>query len=267
MMRRGLRTGRERPAAGGGGEGVLTVSALTQQVKLLLERDLGQVAVTGEISKLIRAQSGHLYLTLKDAGAVLDVVLWRSAAARLSFAPAEGQAVVARGALTVYEPRGRYQLVATSLQPAGRGALQEKYEALVQKLRAEGLFAAEHKQPLPALPSAVGVVTSPTGAAVRDIIKILRRRLPGARIVLSPCLVQGAEAAPDIVAALDRLERWGGCDVIIVGRGGGSLEDLWAFNEESVARAIFAALPLGFVSAAMRTLVSTKITTRRSRCE
>lgn len=258
-MRRGLRgssprlsynfesdaEGPARPRApGGGGEGEgeapWTVTQLTRRIKGALEGAFARVMVEGEIGSLTRAASGHLYITLKDAGATLDVVMWRSAASRLRERIEEGMQVVVRGAVTVYAPRGRYQLVAHAIRPLGRGDLQARFEALVARLADEGLFEAEHKRPLPPWPKTIGVVTSPTGAAVRDIIKVLRRRMRGARIVVSPCRVQGERAAAEIVAALDRIEAWGGCDVLIVGRGGGSLEDLWAFNEEAVARRVFA---------------------------
>ncbi len=220
---------------------MLSVAAITRRIRTLLEGSFPRVAVEGEIGQVTRARSGHLYLTLKDETAVLDVVCWRSTASRLAVSPTEGMRVVARGEVTVYEPRGRYQLVATSLRPAGEGALRARFEALVARLRGEGLFDPEQKKPLPALPGTVGIVTSPTGAAVRDIIRILRRRFPPVRIVLSPTVVQGSGAAEAVAAAMARLDRWGGAAVMIVGRGGGSLEDLWAFNEEAVARAIFAA--------------------------
>ncbi len=216
----------------------LTVTQLTRQIKSTLE-SLPRVLLEGEIGSLTRARSGHLYLTLKDGNAVIDVVMWRSAATRLRFEPAEGEKVLVRGELSVYEPRGRYQLIASSMRPVGAGDLQAKFERLVEQLRAEGLFEPTHKKALPPMPRTVGVVTSATGAAVRDIVKVLKKRAPGVRVVVSPCVVQGKEAIPQIVAALERIDRWGECDVLIVGRGGGSLEDLWAFNEELVARAVF----------------------------
>lgn len=240
-MRGGLRGLRRQAEEPGDERRPLSVSALTRSIKTLLEGGLGRVAVEGEIANLKRAASGHLYFSLKDEYAALDVVMWRSAAAKLRFEPRDGERAEARGEITVYEPRGRYQLAASSLAPVGKGDLRRRFEELVEKLRAEGLFAPEHKKPLPEAPGTVGVVTSPAGAAVRDIIKILRRRMPGVRIVLSPCAVQGAAAAEEIAAALGRLDAWGGCDAIIVGRGGGSQEDLQAFNEEVVARAVFAA--------------------------
>lgn len=219
----------------------LSVSALSRRIKMLLEGSVGRISVTGEIGNLTRASSGHFYLALKDEHAVIDAVMWRSAAAKLTWEPAAGQEVIARGEVTVYEPRGRYQLVISSLKPLGKGELQLRFEALVKKLRAAGLFDPAHKKSLPALPTTIGLVTSPTGAAVRDMIKVLKRRLPGVKIVLAPCRVQGRGAADEISAALEQLDSWGKCEVIIVGRGGGSPEDLWAFNEEVVARTIWQA--------------------------
>lgn len=242
-MRRGLRA-RSEPSTSLfdiDTESPLSVAQLVRRIKGQIEDHVGRVTVEGEISRLTKASSEHLYLTLKDADAVIDVVMWRSGAARLRFLPEEGGRVVVRGEVTLYERRGQVQLVASSIQPVGKGDLRQQFEELVARLRGEGLFDPENKVPLPPMPRTVGVVTSRTGAAVRDIIKVLRRRMPSVRIVLSPCLVQGEGAAPDIIRALQRLDGWGGCDVIIIGRGGGSAEDLWAFNEEAVARAVVAA--------------------------
>lgn len=236
--RHGLRI--PRPEDSSAGEGALSVHQLTRRIRSLLEGEVGRVTVEGEIGGLTRAASGHLYLTLKDEHAVLDVVMWRSAAQSLRTIPAEGARVLIRGEITVYEPRGRYQLVAQSIRPAGKGDLQAQFEAMVARLREEGLFDPAHKQPLPSMPGTIGLVTSPTGAAIRDLLKILRKRMPGARIVLSPCVVQGQNAPGDVVRALNAIDSWGACDVLIVGRGGGSAEDLAAFNDEAVARAIFA---------------------------
>jgi exodeoxyribonuclease VII large subunit len=227
----------EEPAAA---ERPATVSEITREVKELLEGRVGRVWVEGEVSNLSRPRSGHLYFTLKDEHAAIGCVMWRSSARRLRTEVADGLRVSVRGAVSVYEPQGRYQIVCDSLRPFGVGELQRRYEELVARLEAEELFAAVHKQPLPAYPRTVGLVTSPTGAAVRDMIRILRRRLPGVRIILSPCRVQGEAATPEIVAALQRLDRSGLADLILIGRGGGSLEDLWCFNEEAVARAVFA---------------------------
>lgn len=219
----------------------MSVTALTRRIKWALEEGIGKVLVEGEVSGFRPAASGHVYFSLKDEHSLIDAVLWRSSAAKLPFIPRDGERVVAKGEITVYEPRGRYQLVVTSLQPAGAGDLQRRFEELKAKLEAEGLFAYSRKKPLPAAPRTVGLVTSATGAALRDMMKIFKRRAPGIRLVLSPCLVQGKDAAADIVRALRELDAWGETDVIIVGRGGGSIEDLWPFNEEIVARAIASA--------------------------
>lgn len=243
-----MRGGLRHPHRGGGlfdtpaaDEDCLSVSQLTRRIKSVLTDGIGRVTVTGELSAVKRAPSGHVYLTLKDEGAVLDGILWRSSAAKLRFEPEIGQSVLAKGELTVYEPRGRYQLTIRSLQREGQGNLQAQFEALVRALREEGLFDPKHKQPIPPRPETIGVVTSEGGAALRDIIKVARRRCPGVRIVVSPCVVQGPGAPEAIVRALKAIDRWGGCDVLLVGRGGGSAEDLWAFNTEPVARAIFEA--------------------------
>lgn len=227
------------PARKRDGEDTLSVGELTRRIKHLLEGSVGPVAVEGEVSGLKASPSGHVYFSLKDKEALIDAVIWRSAVARIKNPPRDGDKVVARGRLAVYEPRGRYQLVVTSFAGGGdKGDLWKKFEELKERLAAEGLFAPERKKPLPAAPKTLGIVTSPGGAALRDMLKILKRRAPGLGIVVSPCLVQGAAAPADIVGALERLERWGGADLVVVGRGGGSLEDLWPFNDEAVARAI-----------------------------
>ena len=191
------------------------------------------------------AGSGHLYFTLKDAGAQLRAVCFRNQARYLKFKPQDGMAVVARGRLSVYEARGEYQLYVEYLEPAGLGALQLAFEQLKQKLAAEGLFDAARKKPLPVLPRTVGVVTSPTGAVIRDILRVLRRRFRNMNVLLYPVKVQGEGAAADIVGGIEYFNRQRSVEVMIVGRGGGSLEDLWAFNEEAVARAIAAsAIPV-----------------------
>ncbi len=214
----------------------VSVSELTRTIQVVLEQSIGAVAVSGEISNFKEHTSGHRYFTLKDAGAQIQCVMWKSRA--LSFRPADGMKVVARGRVTIYPPRGNYQLDCTSMQPLGIGDLQMAFEELKRRLFEEGLFAIEYKKPLPQFPSKIGVVTSQTGAAIRDILSTLARRMPGCEVVLRPAQVQGAEAAFDIVRAIAELNRTD-CDVIIVGRGGGSIEDLWAFNTEEVARAIF----------------------------
>jgi len=223
-----------------GGAEVLTVSALTARIKGVLESGFPRVHVVGEISRCTRAASGHVYLTLKDESAVLNAVIWRGVATALRFQPEEGVEVIARGSIDVYAPRGSYQLIISWLEPRGVGALQIAFEKLKARLEKEGLFRREVKKPLPRFPRRIGVVTSPTGAAVRDVINVISRRYPAAELLLAPVRVQGEHAAGEIAGALDRLnEHRPGLDVIIVGRGGGSLEDLWAFNEEVVARAIF----------------------------
>ncbi len=228
----------------GGQEKPLSVGQLTRRIKSLLEGQFPVVSVEGEIAALSRPPSGHLYLTLKDADASLEAVVWRSAAGRLAFTPREGDKVVARGEITVYEPRGRYQMTIQSLRPAGEGDQLAALRELVAKLRAEGLFDPERKRPLPALPGRIVLVTSPGGAAVRDMIKVARKRWPGVELIVSPCLVQGREAPASIVRALAAAQRTESA-LIILGRGGGSAEDLAAFNDESVARAVAAsALPV-----------------------
>jgi exodeoxyribonuclease VII large subunit len=217
---------------------IYSVAEIVGEVRQVMEKGYASVAVTGEISNLRRASSGHLYFTLKDEAAQLSVVCFRSAAARTALELADGLQVVARGRLTVYEAQGRFQMVAEALEEAGLGALEQRFRELVSRLAAEGLFEEAAKRALPSYPGRVAVVTSPTGAAVRDIVSTLRRRWPCADILLAPVPVQGAAAAPAIVAALEALSVARAADVVILGRGGGSIEDLWAFNEEAVARAI-----------------------------
>lgn len=209
-------------------------------VRASLETDFAEVWLEGEISNLRAPGSGHLYCTLKDQTSQIRAVIFRSTAVRLRFGLEEGLHVVVRGRLSVYEPRGEYQLILDHLEPQGLGALQLAFEQLKRRLEAEGLFNAEDKQPLPAFPRTVGIVTSPTGAAVRDLITVLHRRCPIVNIIIAPVQVQGAGSAEQIAAAIQALNRLGGVDVMIVGRGGGSLEDLWSFNEEAVVRAIAA---------------------------
>jgi len=224
---------------------VLTVSALTALVRGLLEENFDQVWVEGEISNLACPQSGHCYFTLKDAGAQLRCVMFRGAFRTLKFTPRDGMRVLTRGRLTLFEPRGEYQLVADYLEPQGIGGLQLAFIQLKEKLAKEGLFSALHKKEMPKLPRRIGIVTSPTGAAIRDILTVLSRRFANVELLISPVRVQGEGAAGEIAQAIDDLNRVGNIDVMIVGRGGGSLEDLWAFNEESVARAIYrSAIPV-----------------------
>ncbi|MCC7352423.1 MAG: exodeoxyribonuclease VII large subunit [Anaerolineae bacterium] len=222
---------------------VYSVSEITAYVKSLIQTDLllQELWVSGEISNSTRSAAGHYYFTLKDAGATLSCVLWRGVAAYQTTLPANGQAVEVRGGFSLYEPRGQYQLVAQEIRPAGIGRLYQEFEALKARLSAEGLFAEERKRPLPSRPRRIGLVTSPTGAALQDILRVLRYRYPVVDVILSPTLVQGAEAPLQIVAAIRALNEWPQpVDTLIVARGGGSLEELWAFNDERVARAIVA---------------------------
>ncbi len=213
---------------------VWTVSELTARIKRTLEDGFGGVCVAGEISQWKRAASGHIYLTLKDEGAVLNTAIWRHVAARVPFELEEGLAVVARGSIDVYPPRGSYQLIVSDLQPRGVGPLQLAFRQLVEKLEKEGLFRPEHKKHLPPMPRRIGIVTSPTGAAFGDIVRVIRRRWPVARLYLLPVRVQGKGAAEEIAAGLRLLqEQRADLDLIIVGRGGGSLEDLWASTRRS----------------------------------
>ncbi len=216
----------------------LTVSELTDRIKEVLETGFTDVWVTGEIRDFTRANSGHVYLTLKDEGASLGAVIWRSTADRLRHELSAGMEVLAHGRLSLYAPRGQYQLTIRTIEPRGAGALAIAFEKLRARLMAEGLFDAERKRPIPFLPEAIGVVTSPTGAAIRDIMKVVRRRFRRTTLVLAPARVQGEGAALEIARGIERLNARGGLSVLIVGRGGGSQEDLWAFNEEPVARAI-----------------------------
>ena len=227
---------------------VFTVAELTAAVRTMLESSYPEIWVEGEVSNARVWKTGHLYFTLKDPRCQLNAVMFRSAVRLLRFKPTNGQHVVARGRLSVYEPKGEYQMVCEHLEPKGLGALQLAFEQLRERLSHEGLFDETRKRPLPALPCKIGIVTSLDGAVVRDILKILARRSPTAHIVISPARVQGSGAADQIVRGLTRLGGVAGLDVIILARGGGSIEDLWAFNEEPVARAI-AASPVPVVSA------------------
>ncbi|HUU26210.1 MAG TPA: exodeoxyribonuclease VII large subunit [archaeon] len=227
---------------------VYTVSGLTRELKALVEESFPPVWVEGEISNFKHHSSGHMYFSLKDEGATLRCVFFRQYNMRLRYRPEDGMKVLAFGELTVYEPSGQYQLVVAELRPRGVGELQLAFEQLKIRLQAEGLFDPEHKKPIPQFPEVVGVVTSSTGAVIRDIISVIRRRCPPVRIVLYPARVQGEGAAAEIAEGIRAFGRWGGADVLIVGRGGGSIEDLWAFNEEEVARAIYES-PVPVVSA------------------
>jgi len=224
---------------------VVSVSELTNRIRAVLESTHGEVWVEGEIANSRLWKTGHLYFTLRDEHAQLKAVMFRSAVRALRFTPEDGLRVIARGRVTVYEPKGEYQIVCEQLQPQGVGALQVAFDQLKRTLKADGLFEASRKRPLPLLPRQIGVVTSLNGAALRDILKVLARRHPTAHVVICPVRVQGDGAADQIARGIDQLSRQEEVDVIIVGRGGGSLEDLWAFNEEPVARAIAtAAVPV-----------------------
>jgi len=227
---------------------VLTVSDLNARIRALLEEQFIEVWVEGELSNCKVWNTGHMYFTLKDSAAQIRGVMFRSALRTLRFKPQDGLRVVARGRVSVYDPKGEYQLVCEHVEPEGLGALQLAFEQLKQRLQAAGLFDPRRKRPLPAWPRKIGIVTSLDGAAVRDIIEVLRRRHPNAHIVIRPARVQGEGAALDIARALAAIGRVPGVDVVIVGRGGGSIEDLWAFNEEVVARAI-AGCPVPTISA------------------
>src|SRR5262245_27104304 len=255
---------------------VLSVSELTSTVRRLLEKEVGEIWVTGEVTNLRVQSSGHVYFTLKDGSAQLGCVLFRSEAVSNREFLQDGQKLLVQGGLTVFEPRGQYQLIVRALEPQGIGALQLAFDKLKRKLQAEGLFAQERKRPLPRYPQRIGLVTSPTGAAIRDVLHVIERRHPSLEIILAPCRVQGDGAADEIAGAIRLLNAWSApserraparrdqnaspgragqepgapddshrLDLILVTRGGGSLEDLWAFNEEIVARAIFeSALPV-----------------------
>lgn len=245
----------ESPIGGGmdlnlAGRPVLSVRDLTLHVKRLLERDqlLQAVWVRGEISNFKWHSSGHIYFTLKDETSQVKCVMFRSSAQRLRFRPDNGMQVLVHGNVTVFERDGAYQLYAVEMDPAGVGALHLEYEQLKRRLAEEGLFAEELKRPLPLLPRRVGIITAPTGAAIRDMITIARRRFPSVRLVVAPAMVQGAEAPGSLIRGLELMGRISDVDVIIIGRGGGSLEDLWAFNDEGLARAI-RACPVPVVSA------------------
>ena len=230
----------ELPFLKSAGEAALSVSQLTRHIKALLEADdiLRDIAVRGEISNFKRYSSGHMYFTLKDEASQISAVMFAGANRLLRFAPEEGMRVIARGRVTVYETRGQYQLYVEWMEYDGLGALYEAFERLKAKLAAEGLFAEEIKRPLPPFPQVVGLVTSEQGAAIRDMLNILGRRFPMAEARIFPTLVQGPDAPEAIVRAMELANRDAKAEILIVGRGGGSIEDLWSFNSESVARAI-----------------------------
>jgi exodeoxyribonuclease VII large subunit len=217
----------------------ITVGELTRQIKEILEGSFSQLWVEGEISNYIHHSSGHMYFTLKDDEAEIRCAMFKGNNQYLRFKPENGMKVLLSGRISVYAPRGQYQLISTRLEPAGLGTLFLAFEALKKRLSAEGLFDDEFKKPLPKIPETIGLITSKTGAAVKDIINVLGRRAPYVKLILRPTLVQGDEAAVDIVNAIQEMDTSCEPDLIIFGRGGGSLEDLWPFNEEKVARAIF----------------------------
>ncbi|MBJ8887008.1 exodeoxyribonuclease VII large subunit [Citrobacter sp. FDAARGOS_156] len=224
---------------------IFTVSRLNQTVRLLLEQEMGHVWISGEISNFTQPSSGHWYFTLKDDTAQVRCAMFRNSNRRVTFRPQHGQQVLVRANITLYEPRGDYQIIVESMQPAGEGLLQQKYEQLKAKLQAEGLFDQQYKQPLPSPAHCVGVITSKTGAALHDILHVLKRRDPSLPVIIYPTAVQGDDAPGQIVHAIELANARLECDVLIVGRGGGSLEDLWSFNDERVARAIFnSAIPV-----------------------
>ncbi len=227
---------------------IYTVSRLNAEVRLTLELQFRQLWLCGEISNFVAASSGHWYFSLKDAAAQVKVAMFKQANRNAAFVPRNGQQVLIRARISVYEPRGEYQLLVDFIEPAGDGLLRQQYEMLKAKLTAEGLFAPERKKPLPSQVQRIGVITSPTGAAVRDILTILARRAPALEVIIYPALVQGAQAAQDLQAALAHAIRRNEVDVLIIGRGGGSLEDLYCFNDEQLARQI-AHCPLPIVSA------------------
>lgn len=221
-------------------QNILTVSQLNYSVRHQLEAEFGHIWLVGEISNFSQPVSGHWYLTLKDEQAQVSCAMFRMKNQRVGFQPRNGMQVLVRAGVSLYEPRGDYQVIIETMQPAGDGLLQQQFEQLKMKLAAEGLFAQEHKKPIPSFVKTVGIVTSSSGAALQDILHILQRRDPSLRVVIYPTMVQGKEATQDIVSMIELANLRQECDVLIVGRGGGSLEDLWCFNEEAVARAIYA---------------------------
>lgn len=218
---------------------IYSVTRLNREARALLENAFATLWVEGEISNLARPASGHLYFTLKDAAAQVSCALFRNRGMRLGFKPDEGMQVVARARVSLYEPRGGFQLIVESLEEAGDGALQRAFAALKQRLDREGLFDSQHKVPLPTMAKTIGVITSPSGAAIRDVLTVLRRRFPALPVIIYPTRVQGDGATDNIVAAIRTADARAECDVLILTRGGGSLEDLWPFNEERVARAVY----------------------------
>lgn len=220
-------------------QAAIPVSQLNRRVKQLLEKGLARLWVEGEISNIARPASGHLYFSLKDESAQIRAAFFRQRQRGPTINFKNGDKVLVFGRVSLYEPRGDYQLIVEQVEPAGEGALKREYDRLRKKLQAEGLFDEEHKQPVPALPRRIGVITSPSGAAIRDVLSVLRRRFPAVPVVIYPAAVQGDAAPGELQSALATAIRRGECDVLIIGRGGGSLEDLWAFNDEQLARALF----------------------------
>jgi exodeoxyribonuclease VII large subunit len=218
---------------------IFSVGEVTEQIRRLLEKQIGQIWVGGEVTNFRAQSSGHIYFTLKDADAQISCVLFRSEAVPHRELIADGQKILVQGDVTVYEARGNYQIIVRAVELQGVGALQIQFEKLKQKLAADGLFATERKRLLPKFPQRIGLVTSPTGAAIRDVLHVIQRRNPALEVILAPCRVQGDGAAKEIAEAIRLLNGSSNLDLILITRGGGSLEDLWAFNEEIVARAIF----------------------------
>lgn len=219
---------------------VFTVSEINSEVKWILDTQFGSIWVEGELSNTMRARTGHMYFSIKDSRSQLRCAMFRNDNRRIDFTPADGQKVLCRGRLGIYEARGDYQMIVDRMLETGAGALQQQFEKTKQRLHAEGLFDEAHKKTLPPYPSSIGFITSPTGAAIQDALNILKRRYPLAQVIVYPATVQGKTAAPSIVRMLQLANKRAECDVLLLIRGGGSLEDLWAFNEEPVARAVFA---------------------------
>ncbi len=220
-------------------EKLFTVSEITRKIRTSLEHDFSNISILGEISNVRKPRSGHVYLTLKDKNAQIQAVVFRNVASKIKFELKDGMEAISFGSITVYEPRGQYQLIIDEIEPKGIGALQLAFQQLKEKLEKEGLFDHSLKKPIPFIPQKIGIVTSPTGAAIKDILNIIDRRFTNVETILYPVKVQGEGAAEEIAEAIEELNSFSDIDVIIVGRGGGSLEDLWAFNEEIVARSIY----------------------------
>ena len=220
-------------------EKLFTVSEITRKIRASLEYDFSNISIVGEISNIRKPSSGHVYLTLKDRNAQLQAVVFRNTANKIKFELKDGMEIISFGSITVYEPRGQYQIIIDQIEPKGIGALQLAFQQLKEKLEKEGLFDVSRKKPIPFIPQKIGIVTSPTGAAIKDILNIIERRFANVEILLYPVKVQGDGAAEEIAEAIVELNKLPDIDVIIAGRGGGSLEDLWAFNEEVVARSIY----------------------------